>query len=246
MNIMDSLTLWAGWPYPTLAYHLVNPAVKDRLSIPPKAFASHIRAMIQHGYTPVSVSALSARSPRPDRPVVLTFDDGYADNIEYALPVLRSMGCTATLFLCTAYIGKDNLWNLRAAYRVPHANTYALREWVKVGMDIQAHCHEHHCLTKMTDQEIVRDYHVNIAGIRAITGAQPRVLAYPFGSNNGRVRRVTQTVFAQAFGIGPEPHPGPFRIPRIYVDRSTTAATLLTWLAGAAEPSGFRSRRYYT
>jgi peptidoglycan/xylan/chitin deacetylase (PgdA/CDA1 family) len=99
-------------------YHYVSAppvgagAVRRDLSIAPEAFAEHLAYLQGAGYTAISlgdlVLALQTGAPLPERPVVLTFDDGYRDHYEHAYRLLREYGFTGTFFLTTSLIDQGN------------------------------------------------------------------------------------------------------------------------------------------
>ena len=94
-----------------LLYHRISDLASDpqRLAVSPANFAQHLDVLREH-YTPLSLSDVIERTRAgmsPERAVALTFDDGYADNLERAKPALESHGVSATVFLTAAYIGGD-------------------------------------------------------------------------------------------------------------------------------------------
>jgi peptidoglycan/xylan/chitin deacetylase (PgdA/CDA1 family) len=98
-----------------LVYHRVAEATVDpwALNVSPVHFAQQLQVLntIAH---PVSLSQLvSARSDRelPQRPVCVTFDDGYADNLYAAKPALETYRVPGTVFITPGYLGfPENLW----------------------------------------------------------------------------------------------------------------------------------------
>jgi peptidoglycan/xylan/chitin deacetylase (PgdA/CDA1 family) len=89
-----------------LLYHRVAapPADPLRLCTSPAHFAEHL-AVIRRDYTPISLADLAAAHAAgriPDRAVAITFDDGYADNLTAAAPLLRRYGARATVFVAGA------------------------------------------------------------------------------------------------------------------------------------------------
>lgn len=99
-----------------LMYHSISHRSPDpwRLHVPPQVFAEHLR-VIRERYRPVTLlelgDGLAARRLRP-RSVAVTFDDGYLDNLEAAVPLLESLGVPATVFVTTGYVGaaRDFWW----------------------------------------------------------------------------------------------------------------------------------------
>jgi len=94
---------------PVLMYHHVSPATKG-LATSPANFASQMRWLARHGWRTLSGEQLQGflrdGSPVPAKSVVLTFDDGYLDNWQYAHPVLKEHGFSAIMFLVTGWVGQ--------------------------------------------------------------------------------------------------------------------------------------------
>src|SRR4051794_10902572 len=86
-----------------LGYHRVTPEL-DELALRPDAFRAHMQAIVEAGVQPVSLARTAEllRDGTAGQHVAVTFDDGYRDNLEYALPVLRELGIPATIFVSTA------------------------------------------------------------------------------------------------------------------------------------------------
>jgi peptidoglycan/xylan/chitin deacetylase (PgdA/CDA1 family) len=98
-----------------LLYHRVCRLVSDpqRLAVDPDRFAQHLDALAGH-FEPMPLSELVERAQlgtMPKRAVAITFDDGYADNLEFAKPVLERRGVPATVFVATGYVdGGQEFW----------------------------------------------------------------------------------------------------------------------------------------
>ncbi len=110
---------------PNLMFHLVGP-FPDRalyssqysydldygLTVPPDQFSAEMQYLVSGGYQAISLYRLADfllyGLPLPDHPVAITFDDGFANEYQYALPVLEADGLTATFFPCSGLIGVKN------------------------------------------------------------------------------------------------------------------------------------------
>jgi peptidoglycan/xylan/chitin deacetylase (PgdA/CDA1 family) len=105
-------------------YHRVLPAGADTFSsdaivVTPATFERHMRFLKRHFHL-LSVQELArhfeTREPLPSMSCVVTFDDGWFDNHQYALPILRRLGIPAVVFAATDYIGGgDCFWQERLA-----------------------------------------------------------------------------------------------------------------------------------
>ena len=99
---------------PILMYHYLSVPPPDAdiyrldLSVTPAAFDAQMEYLATAGYHPIRVSDLSDYlldgRPLPPKPIVLTFDDGYADNYENALPVLKKYKFVATFFIIAQFV----------------------------------------------------------------------------------------------------------------------------------------------
>lgn len=98
-----------------LLYHRVTELALDpnRLAVSSANFRDHM-TLLRSEYKPLSLeqAAVALEGDRvPRRAVVVTFDDGYADNLEHAQPVLADTGVPATVFVATGYVDKtDEFW----------------------------------------------------------------------------------------------------------------------------------------
>src|SRR5581483_4248279 len=142
----------------TLSYHIINSAIRDTIAIAGEAFEQQLAYLNEHGYTTLSLAQAIADSngiqQAPPRSLLLTFDDGYADNVHVALPLLQAYDMRATLFIITGYIGQSNRWNTRACYDVRHMTWDEVRHWHERGGDLGGHSHLHHCMTRLNAEEL--------------------------------------------------------------------------------------------
>jgi len=96
---------------PILMYHHIDDDVTSDMVVTAETFAMHMRALYEHGFTAVPLSRLvdfvDHGVPLPERPVVITFDDGYLSVYRYAFPVLARYGHHATSFVIGEAVGTD-------------------------------------------------------------------------------------------------------------------------------------------
>lgn len=170
---------WRG--VPVFMYHKVNPvlpsdAVGRDLTLTPAQFAEQLRFLqAAHVRTLTARDLVAAleRGEEPRRVAVLTFDDGYADNAVYALPLLQRYGARATFFIITGTLG------------TPHHLTWAqVRALRDAGMEIAAHGSKHIDLTELDahgQRSIAQDC---IRSLARMTGVSAQTYAYPAGAYN--------------------------------------------------------------
>ena len=187
----------------TLSYHIINRAIADKIAISEAAFEQQLAYLREHGYHTLSLAQAIADSDglqkAPPRSLLLTFDDGYADNTRVALPLLQTYDMRATLFVITGYMGQSNRWNTRACYDAQHMSWNDLRHWHQRGGDIGGHSHLHHCMTRLDHDELEETVRLNKRMIEKETGVVPRAFAYPYGRFNQAVIDVVRQHFEIAF-----------------------------------------------
>ncbi len=129
-----------------LEYHKVNDRMNDDYTVSTKDFAAQMDFLQAEGYTTVSVldflRAKKGKLKLPDKPVVVSFDDGYSDNYTEALPILEKRSMKATVFMVTNDVG------------LPGYLTWdQLHEMEKRGVELGSHTANHLPLTNMTVDE---------------------------------------------------------------------------------------------
>jgi peptidoglycan/xylan/chitin deacetylase (PgdA/CDA1 family) len=96
---------------PILTYHHITENPVGGAQISPETFEAQIKALYDNGYTAISFEELEAYVTQgtelPDNPVIITFDDGYYSNYEYAFPILKRYDMKAAIFVIGVSVGKD-------------------------------------------------------------------------------------------------------------------------------------------
>jgi peptidoglycan/xylan/chitin deacetylase (PgdA/CDA1 family) len=221
-------------PVPVLMYHSVSDAPADStqaLSVRPAMFAAQLRYLRKQGFSGLTFGELCQRrrsgQPLPARPIVLTFDDGYADLIEEALPIMIEQGFPATVFVTTGWL-RDAA---RYAAGTPLDRMLSwgqLAELSSAGVEIAAHSHSHPQLDQISEPSL----RAELVGSRRLLedrlGQPVCSLAYPFGYSSKRVRAVAREIgYLQAAVVAnavAESACDPFGVPRLTIRRSTSLA----------------------
>ena len=115
----------------------------------------------------------------PGRPLLLTFDDGYVDNLEHAQPVLQQHGAKATIFIVTAYAGDRAQWNTDGAALMSPRQLHELDPKL---IELALHSHWHRAFGSFSPDEIEDDLQNNLALFCEHDLNVTPVLAYPYGS----------------------------------------------------------------
>ena len=133
---------------PILMYHnLVEEAVEET-DLTAEQFEAQIRALAQAGYTAISFEELKAfvyeGAPLPDKPVMITFDDGYLSNYTLAYPILEQYQMKATIFAIGVSVGKDTYKDTDYEMN-PHFSYEQAAEMVASGLiSVQSHTYDMH------------------------------------------------------------------------------------------------------
>ena len=138
--------------------------------------------MVQRaGYSLMTAS--DAFQSASNRAAALTFDDGYADNLEVAVPLLQSLGARATIYVVAGEIGRAKpSWYRPAAEHVDRLLTAAeLRQLLQAGWEIGSHCCQHVRLAQLPESVQREELGRSKAMLEDLLGAPVLSLAYPYG-----------------------------------------------------------------
>lgn len=185
---------------PILMYHniarLPREATRNRsLYVGPGAFARQMWLLRRLGYTGLSMSAAMPylRGEWQGRVVAITLDDGYADNLEAALPVLQRHGFGATCYAVSGSLGRYNTWDAdKLSVRKPLMTRAQLRAWHDGGMEVGAHTRSHPRLTQIDDARLRAEIGGCKADLEDLLGAPVGQFCYPYGDMDDRVVAATR------------------------------------------------------
>ncbi|MFH8799463.1 polysaccharide deacetylase family protein [Streptomyces sp. NPDC017936] len=218
-------------PVPWVAmYHSVGDCSDDpyRITVTPERLERQLAWFARRGLRGVSVGELlAARARGEGRDLVgLTFDDGYADFLTGALPVLRRHGCTATLFVLPGRLGGENAWDPLGP-RKPLLTADGIRRAAAAGVEIGSHGMTHVDLTRADDLALKRETVDSRAALTELLGTGAHGFCYPYGTIDRRaVDAVRDAGYAYACAIDPGPLNGPHALPRVHVGQNDTSARL--------------------
>ncbi|WP_317443441.1 polysaccharide deacetylase family protein [Streptomyces collinus] len=211
-------------------YHSVGDCSDDpyRVTVTPDRLERQLRWLRARGLRGVSVAELlAARARGEGRDLVgLTFDDGYADFLTGALPVLTRWECTATLFVLPGRFGGDNAWDPLGP-RKPLLTADAVRDAARAGVEIGSHGLTHVDLTRADDTVLGAETAGSRTLLRELTGAPVGGFCYPYGTLDRRaVDAVRAAGYDYACAIDPGPLTGPHALPRVHIGQSDAALRL--------------------
>jgi peptidoglycan/xylan/chitin deacetylase (PgdA/CDA1 family) len=168
-----------------LTYHRVS-TDRDELAVTPASFRRQIEAIAMSGVPVVDLASALTRDGSPA--IALTFDDGYHDFVENALPVLVEHGFPATVFVCPEIVAG----RARYSFYDPTAHP-AMLTWDEMrvierdtGVRFEPHSLTHPDLGTLDDDDAWREINGSRAALAAELGRVPRLFCYPGGYATGR------------------------------------------------------------
>ncbi|MEU2721163.1 polysaccharide deacetylase family protein [Streptomyces smyrnaeus] len=213
-----------------LMYHSVAECADDpyRITVSPARLERQLRWLRNRGLRGVSAGQLlRARAAGRDGGLVgLTFDDGYADFLTAAVPLLHRYGCTATAFVLPGRLGGDNAWDeLGPRKRLLDAD--GIRALAAAGMEVGSHGLLHTDLTKADDTTLERETAHSRTLLAQLTGTAPAGFCYPYGTLDSRaVDAVRAAGYTYACAIDPGPLTGMHALPRAHIGARDTSVRL--------------------
>ena len=165
--------------FPILEYHTItdNPTPDSEVyNVPPAEFAAQLDYLKENGYTTITLrkfmQVLNGKGKLPDKPIILTFDDGYEDNFTEMLPILEAHNMTAVVYVITNLLDKPG-----------YLTVAQLQEMQRRNIEIGSHTADHIALNWQSD-------HVKMNQIRGsknfleMNGLAIETFSYPNGGNS--------------------------------------------------------------
>jgi len=216
---------------PILMYHYVSippngsDAIRRDLSVTPDQFEAQLAYLRQNEYQTITMEdltyALSGHSTLPDKPIIITFDDGYRDNYENAFPLLRKYGYVGVFFIFTQVID---------TYNVSYLTWEMVMEMHQAGMEFGSHSYRHSDLAGRDVDFLIYEILGSKEAIEERTGEPVRFFSYPSGRYDELTIRVLDSAHfwgavTTQWGIE-QSFPDRFEMLRIRVRGNDTAADL--------------------
>jgi len=178
-------------PVPILTYHNIGEAPAGAthrgLYLTADKFRAHLDILERHGYRGVSMEQGLAvlRGERRDRIAIITFDDGYVDTFEEALPALQAKGFTATCYFVSGRLGSFNAWDSdEVRIQKPLMNLRCARQWLAAGMGIGSHTVSHPRLTQLDQRSMQREIVESKKLLEQSLGTSVDHFCFPYGDHD--------------------------------------------------------------
>ncbi len=241
--VLSGLTLlspklgpWAS----ILMYHSVgdNSAL---FTVPTTSFEKQLQYLVKHNYIVIPLSELVSRIKNKKslkKVVVLTFDDGYADNYEIVFPLLKKYNLSASIFVTTGMVGtisKD-----RTGAQLPMLSVEQIREMKQSELiEFLPHGELHvklHNASRDEAQKEITDSHMHL---QAMLGEVPAIFAYPSGKySKETLRLLVEEGYIAACTVRPglvRQETSLFELPRNHIDSATSFTEFCARLSLAGE-----------
>jgi peptidoglycan/xylan/chitin deacetylase (PgdA/CDA1 family) len=177
-------------PIPILMYHSIgnyseipfndsNPTLSHGLRIPPTILYNQLELIKQNGYTTIKFedirNYIKFKQPLPAKPIIITFDDGWADNI-IAYNKLKELGMIGNFAIVSNFIDKPG--------RLTSAQ---VKEFNDNGMEISSHSVSHGNLSLMTAANLKNELVNSKKTLEELIGKEVNTIVYPTGAYNNAV-----------------------------------------------------------
>ncbi|MEA3346656.1 MAG: polysaccharide deacetylase family protein [Candidatus Auribacterota bacterium] len=179
---------------PVLMYHSIDnsAAEKEKLKVSPKDFEKQLKYLRGKGYKSITLQDLKqyieGKKIFEYKPVVITFDDGYRNNIKNASPILRKYGFSAVFFIAAVYIGGESLWDA-----AEENDAKSMMDWdeiktlVKDGFEIASHTVTHADLVKIDKGFLLKELTESKKMLEGELNIKINAVSYPYGHYNNEV-----------------------------------------------------------
>jgi peptidoglycan/xylan/chitin deacetylase (PgdA/CDA1 family) len=175
---------------PILMYHSISEvsernkkirSVNPAYSLAVSQFREQMEYLLTNRYTTLSLDQLLNDESVPQKSLVITFDDGWANNYTCVFPILKNYGFTATIFVISGSIGKAN-----------YMDWQQVREMSEAGLSIQSHSVSHKPLAQLSKTEVKYELETSKKTIADALGKEVDFLSLPHGVFNNKVLKIAQ------------------------------------------------------
>jgi len=193
---------------PIITYHSIDVSGSS-VSTSPTEFKTHLAYLQRSGYQSLAlrhgVRLIESAAELPDKAVIITFDDGYRNNLTHALPLLKQFGFTATIFITTGFAGNKNSWpdQHRSIPPLPMMTWDEIGQIREAGIDIGAHTHTHPRLSEIDIEKAQFEMERSKLELEKNLQETIDLFSYPYGDYDVDVKRAANELFDAAIGNRP-------------------------------------------
>jgi peptidoglycan/xylan/chitin deacetylase (PgdA/CDA1 family) len=227
----------------SLLYHKIDRHIDTRnsdLFVSPDSFERQVRFLKKRGYVFLGakdlLDFLELGKPLSKKNVIITFDDGYLDNMTNALPILNRYNAKCIIFLTTEFIGKSTMWNGIENHFLDISQIIRMDA---SGIDFGSHTLTHPSLPGCPIEKIIEEVSESKIRLEELLNHSIDIFAYPYGSYNQAIRKaVIEAGYKCAFSL----HRGvstkktdPFALRRIRMGNSFSGFLFFVYFASLIE-----------
>jgi len=186
---------------PILMYHQIDVPPQRGTSlrglvVAPASFARQMALLKLLGYQGMAMRDLEPylSGEKQGKVVGITFDDGFQNNLQHALPVLQKHGFTATCYGVSRAVGGSNSWDIPLGIaQKPLMRAEDWRLWLQAGMEIGSHTRNHADLNALSPQEAEDEIAGSKADLQSAFGCEVRHFCYPYGWYSDRHKEMVRS-----------------------------------------------------
>ncbi len=180
---------------PILIYHKIDHRREIGINaISPAQFRKQMEWLYRHRYQTITFEDLLNQATLPEKPIIITFDDGYASVYEHALPILASLNMRAVVYVISGYVGKNNAWDISLnGRRFAHLSKMQIVELLKHHWEVGAHSVTHRALPYLSERMAYREIESSKKSLEDLFGVSVISFAYPFGLQTPREEAIVRT-----------------------------------------------------
>ncbi|NOX90270.1 MAG: polysaccharide deacetylase family protein [Calditrichaeota bacterium] len=179
---------------PIINYHKVDSRSDIGITARhPRKFTEDLQIIRDLGFKPITFVDLLDKRELPDKPVIITFDDGYKSVIDRAFPIMERFEFPGVVFVPTDYIGKTNDWDVQFGNRkFEHLSAAELVFLKNHGFEIGSHGCSHRSFVGMGTDLLSFELSESKKVLETLLGTAVYSVSYPFGRFNRLVLNLTK------------------------------------------------------
>lgn len=172
-----------------LAYHRINPWYKeDSLSVNPLSFKKQIDYLVSKNFEFLTMEEYIKFRKNTFKKLILTFDDGFADNFWFALEVIKKFNIKPLIFLIVNFINTDILFPRYKDVGKDRFLTWnEINEMLKYGVEFGSHTLTHPHLTQISHEKAKEEISISKKIIEDKIGKKVKFFCYPYGEFDERI-----------------------------------------------------------
>lgn len=188
---------------PIVNYHKIEAGTDIGMTTRhPNRFRRDMEIVAGEGYTPITFGDLEEGKSLPEKPFIITFDDGYESVFTHALSLMKEFDFKGIVYIPAEYVGRLNDWDVQFGGKTyKHLSEEQICRLCKEGFEIGSHGMSHHLLTYMDTARLQNELTESRRILQNLCGDPVLSMSYPFGRFNRRVIRTAEQAGYQ-YGVG--------------------------------------------